>query len=235
MIKFSSTAELRASTIRELTSIAKKLEITGVSSMRKDDLVDAIRKAQQREKRRQDRTAKSVGTKKKSTKNATATSRTSSKTTKSSAKRGAKSGSKSAGTKKKQAALKAGAKPTTKKKASKKKPARKADTAAKASGPSPFARRAGRPDAASVIGPAAGPKSTSNRRLIDRSEFVAGEMSEMQRELRERTEASERRKDLSASVLVAGSSVKGPKERGPAQEVTKDRLALIVRDSFWLQ
>jgi uncharacterized protein len=53
--------------------------------------------------------------------------------------------------------------------------------------------------------------------------------------MRLRRESMQRNKDLSTATLVAGSAVKNGAQRTRAEELHRDRVVLLVRDSYWLQ
>lgn len=63
---------------------------------------------------------------------------------------------------------------------------------------------------------------------------VSAKSKRIREEMRRRSQAAMQNKDLSTGVLVAGSAVRG--SAGDSGSVPhKDRIVLIVRDSFWLQ
>lgn len=53
--------------------------------------------------------------------------------------------------------------------------------------------------------------------------------------MRNRGELIQRNKDLSTATLVAGSAVKNGAQRTRADEPHRDRVVLLVRDSYWIQ
>jgi hypothetical protein len=63
---------------------------------------------------------------------------------------------------------------------------------------------------------------------------VSAKSKRIREEMRRRSQAAMQNKDLSTGVLVAGSAVRGS-SGDSANAPHKDRIVLIVRDSYWLQ
>src|SRR6056297_184924 len=87
-------------------------------------------------------------------------------------------------------------------------------------------------------------RSSKSRRGRSRNDVPLPELTEpkvsaktlqIRAEMRRRRELMQKHKDLSTSTLVAGSVVTGgiPKNRTAAPH--RDRIVLLVRDSYWLQ
>lgn len=81
---------------------------------------------------------------------------------------------------------------------------------------------------------AAAPAHTSRGNSLSRSAARPATAPRVVRALRRQQAAADHRKDLSASVLVNGVSAKKAGGQG-ASRPNKDRIVLIVRDSYWLQ
>lgn len=64
---------------------------------------------------------------------------------------------------------------------------------------------------------------------------VSAKTARIRAQLRKRRETMIRNKDLSTGTLVGGSAVNRGAKRTRATEPHKDRVILLVRDSFWLQ
>lgn len=83
---------------------------------------------------------------------------------------------------------------------------------------------------------AASPRSSaseSRRQQKSAAAASAPRVSRVGRMMQKHRAEMEKRKDLSATVLVKGSNAKG--NGSQATPEGKDRVALLVRDSFWLQ
>jgi len=63
---------------------------------------------------------------------------------------------------------------------------------------------------------------------------VSAKSKRIREEMRRRSEAAMQNKDLSTGILVAGSAIRGS-ATDAGQGSHKDRIVLIVRDSYWLQ
>lgn len=212
------TADLKAQTRRELATLAKNYGIAGWHGMRKDELVDAISKTQRRLRKKSKSTASGSASGGKSS--------ASSSTTNSPAKSGsARSKRDSAST----GAAGDASKSSSRRSASK-------SLSAKAT---PAPRRGGSGSAKGKRTVRA--KSRSNVSLNDRplpemrGPKVSAKTARIRAHLRRQREQAERLRDLSTGTLVGGSAVKGGSQRSRAGEPHRDRIVLMVRDSYWLQ
>ncbi|MEM6363183.1 MAG: DUF4912 domain-containing protein [Planctomycetota bacterium] len=64
---------------------------------------------------------------------------------------------------------------------------------------------------------------------------ISAKTARIRAEMRRRRELSQQRKDLSTGTLVAGSAVTDGAEHKRGDAPHRDRVVLVVRDSFWLQ
>lgn len=64
---------------------------------------------------------------------------------------------------------------------------------------------------------------------------VSAKSLRIREQMRKQRELAQRNKDLSTATLVAGSAVKNGSQRSRADEPHRDRVVLLVRDSYWLQ
>lgn len=210
------TADLKLQTRRELATLAKNYGISGWHGMRKEELVDAITKTQRRLRRK----SSSNGTAKSSVKNGSSNK----KSTSTSSANG--SATRSSSVSRQPAAVRASGASTGSSKAS---PAGKAarvtkTVKAKASG----AAKSKSKSRANV--------SLNDRPLPEmRAPKVSAKTARIRAQLRRQKEQSEKQRDLSTGTLVGGSAVKNGPERSRAGEPHKDRIVLMVRDSYWLQ
>lgn len=225
------TADLKLQTRRELATLAKNYGISGWHGMRKEELVDAITKTQRRLRR------------KSSSANGSASS-------------GAKASSKNGVAAKKSPAAKvsAGASPRqsngtrsggangSAKSSPAKKSVRSAKSGAtKASGAKSATAKSNGTKANGTKAGAVKSKSRANVSLNDRplpemrAPKVSAKTARIRAQLRRQKEQAEKQRDLSTGTLVGGSAVKNGPERTRAGEPHKDRIVLMVRDSFWLQ
>ncbi len=225
-----TNADLSSQTRRELAEMARNYGVAGWHSMRKDDLVSEIKKIQRRLRRQS-------AAKKASDVSATAR-RTPSKSTGKQ-----KSGSPPV----KRTASKSTATVTSKaisaKKSSGNKPA--ALTASKSSATSSPARTTNSPSRKSVTAKSSGTTGRSkSRKTTSRNDAPLPELDEpkvsaktqrIRAEMRRRRELMQKHKDLSTNTLVGGSVVTGGSERHRTTAPHRDRVVLLVRDSFWLQ
>lgn len=203
-----TTADLKAQTRRELADLAKNYGVQGWHGMRKDELIDAIKKVQRRLRRK----SASEGKPKREGRSQTASTRTVASRRASSAGTSAKKG-RSGGTK-------AGASRTGKS------PSLKKESPLKSRGGS---KSSSRPKSAAS-------KTKSQRPIPEPPQpKVSAKTARIRAQLRKRKESIQQRKDLSTGTLVGGSAVKNGAERTRAQEPHSDRAVLLVRDSYWLQ
>ncbi|MBB3209552.1 hypothetical protein FHS27_005392 [Rhodopirellula rubra] len=210
-----TNADLSSQTRRELAELAKNYGIAGWHSMRKDDLVSEITKIQRRLRRQVAAAKKDAAS--------DATPATKSKRGGDVISRRSTSGS------------------TTKRATPAS--ASKADSSKKLK--KPTVTTSALSGAASSSGSSS--KSTGRtktRKTSSRNDVPLPELSEpkvsaktlrIRAEMRRRRELIQKRKDLSTSTLVAGSAVTDGAERHRTNTPHRDRIVLLVRDSFWLQ
>ncbi|WP_145389666.1 DUF4912 domain-containing protein [Stieleria neptunia] len=206
------TADLKSQTRRELAALAKNYGIAGWHGMRKEELVDAISKTQRRLRRKSKSSSTSSSSPSRSTGgNATA---------KSSSSRGTASRSPSSG----------GARRT--KAQAEKNGEGVASKAKSMSSSRPAAAKASR---------STKPRSRRNVSLNDRplpemrAPKVSAKTARIRAQLRRQKEQAEKHRDLSTGTLVGGSAVQNGPQRTRAGEPHRDRIVLMVRDSYWLQ
>jgi hypothetical protein len=90
------------------------------------------------------------------------------------------------------------------------------------------------PKAEKSVGKAAKAKKSTPKPPPAPPAPVSAKSKRIREEMRRRSQAAMQNKDLSTGVLVAGSAVRG--SAGDSSNVPhKDRIVLIVRDSYWLQ
>lgn len=240
-----TNADLSSQTRRELAEMAKNYGVAGWHAMRKDDLVSEIQKVQRRLRRQSTtkktddasaptaahRTPSEPGGKRKSGSPSVTGAATKTSTSVSSK---AISAKKASGTK--AASLTASKSSTS--------PARAATTPARKSvtGSSVSANSA---TGSSVTGkPASASARSKARKVLSRNDAPLPELDEpkisaktlrIRAEMRRRRELMQKHKDLSTNTLVGGSAVTAGSERHRTTTPHRDRIALLVRDSYWLQ
>ena len=187
-----TTADLRAQTRRELADLAKNYGVPGWHGLKKDELVDEIRKVQRRLRRKANSESKKKETAKVASK----------------AKKSAKASSVKA-TKAKEASKRV-----------KKSPASKAS--------SPKTKTTKR-----TVGSNSPNSSKPLPKLPEPK--VSAKTARIRAQLRKRRETLQQNKDLSTATLVAGAAVNRGKQQQAVKEPLRDRIVLLVRDSFWLQ
>ena len=64
---------------------------------------------------------------------------------------------------------------------------------------------------------------------------VSPKTARIRAQMKKRREAIQKNKDISTGTLVGGAAVKNGSTRTRAEEPHKDRVILLVRDSYWLQ
>lgn len=64
---------------------------------------------------------------------------------------------------------------------------------------------------------------------------VSPKTARIRAQMKKRREAIQKNKDISTGTLVGGAAVKNGSDRSRGNEPHKDRVILLVRDSFWLQ
>ena len=225
-----TTADLKAQTRKELADLAKNYGVPGWHGLKKDELVEEIKKVQRRLRRQANSTSKTGN---------------SSKAKKRSSKVSAK---KSVSAKNNSVASKRGPAETTKSASSKRSPATKrkgvtAKATTKAtSGGSKASASSSRSKTSTVR------KTRSTRSVVGSNSpnsskplpklpepKVSARTARIRAQLRKRRETLQQNKDLSTATLVAGAAVNRGNKEERANEPLQDRLVLLVRDSFWLQ
>ncbi|WP_146405873.1 DUF4912 domain-containing protein [Allorhodopirellula heiligendammensis] len=208
-----TNADLSSQTRRELAEMAKNYGVAGWHSMRKDDLVSEIKKVQRRLRRQ------AAAEKPSDSAAATTPRRTGSQ---GAAKRKPANRSTTVSSKTISAKKSSGSK-TASLTASKSSPAARKSTSSKSS--SAASRNKSR--------------KTTSRNDAPLPELDEPKISEktlrIRAEMRRRRELMQKHKDLSTNTLVGGSAVSGGSERHRTTAPHRDRIALLVRDSYWLQ
>jgi len=250
--------ELQSLTRQSLAEMAREINIPGRSSMSKDDLIAAIRKSQDVARKKKpakkgagDDTAKPA----ESTSQAAIAKepakpsrpRTSAAKTKPEAKTAAtssdlpnaekpksrlkpKSSRSTVAAKSKSAEIN-GQKSDRKRPA---KPVAQAPTVPTLPVSEPAAQKKDKP-AVKLVGKAAGKtKKLPTKTPPATPAPVSAKSKRIREEMRRRSQAAMQNKDLSTGVLVAGSAVRGSSADG-SKAPMKDRIVLVVRDSYWLQ
>lgn len=205
------TADLKAQSRRELADLARNYGIPGWHGMRKDELVSEIQKVQRRARRKANASKAAKSAPKSSPKAAAP---------KSSATRASAPKSAAKTTRK--------AKETTKSPSAKAtRPSRSPAAKSKSSGLAPKAQK---PAARTSQKPA---KQKPIPKLPEPK--ISAKTARIRAQLRKRRETMIRNKDLSTGTLVGGAAVSKGAKRTRAEEPHKDRVILLVRDSYWLQ
>ncbi|WP_146520441.1 DUF4912 domain-containing protein [Stieleria varia] len=203
------TADLKAQTRRELATLAKNYSVEGWHAMKKDELVDAITKVQRRLRR------KANGSAKPESKTGTKTSR-------------------AAAPKSKTTTVKAQSRavaPTSKDKrtAAAGTPSR-SDDARKSAG------RSTRRSSSTKSRRSAANTSLNDRPLPEmKPPRISAKTARIRSLMRKRQELVQKNRDLSTGTLVGGSAVISGAQRSRTEEPHRDRIILLVRDSYWLQ
>ncbi|MCM2373773.1 DUF4912 domain-containing protein [Aporhodopirellula aestuarii] len=220
-----TNADLSSQTRRELAELAKNYGIAGWHSMRKDDLVSEITKIQRR-LRRQVSEKKATASTKKETAAKTSTAKTSTAKRRS----GDVISRSSPGSTAKRVTLSSSAKSESSKKVKKPIMTTTALSASSSSGSST------KSSGVSGRSKARKPVSRNDVPLPELSEpKVSAKTLRIRAEMRRRRELMQKRKDLSTSTLVGGAAVTDGAERHRSTTPHRDRIVLLVRDSFWLQ
>nr|WP_164101999.1 DUF4912 domain-containing protein [Candidatus Laterigemmans baculatus] len=246
-----TTADLKTQTRRDLAETARDHGVAGWHSMRKDELIEALRKIQRRSRRKAEAGEAAGGGK---TVRAGKAEAGKSEAGKSEAGKRTTSAGRKAG-QAKSAPSKTTPGKTTSGKTSQSKalqPSGKGTAATRSSGSKSEANRsrAGKPQvgksqvgkaragkavaAKAASGKAAASKSGGTGKAAARTAERPATAPRVVRALRKQQAAADHRKDLSASVLVGGVAAKKASGQGQSRP-NKDRIVLIVRDSYWLQ
>lgn len=206
-----TNANLNLQTRKELAELAKNYGVAGWHSMRKDDLVSEIKKVQRRLRRKAATESKQ---KEVTVKKREVTAKKKDETAK------PKESPKKSDTAKTSPRRSASSSPSVSSPAAKRTPGSKRAT------PRHSAARA------------------RNRRTPSRNDAPLPELSEpklsaktlqIRAEMRRRRELMQKHKDLSTSTLVGGSAVAAGVSRQRVETPHRDRIVLLVRDSYWLQ
>ncbi|KAA5545571.1 DUF4912 domain-containing protein [Roseiconus nitratireducens] len=217
------TADLKSQTRRELATLAKNYGIAGWHGMRKEELVDAISKLQRRLRRK---SGGSSGSGSKSKSSAGSQSKSSQSKSSQSKPGGSVSGKSREGSRQRGSDFQSS--PT--------------DKSSKSKSPS-GSQKGARSAKASRSGRTGRSKSRGNVSLNDRplpemrAPKVSAKTARIRAQFRRQKEQAERLRDLSTGTLVGGSAVKNKSggNRTSSGEPHKDRIVLMVRDSYWLQ
>lgn len=253
-----TNADLSSQTRRELAEMAKNYGVAGWHAMRKDDLVSEIQKVQRR-LRRQSSTKKpgdnSAPTAAHRAPSEPSSKRKSGSPTSGAATKAATSVSSKAISAKKESGTKAASLTASKSSNSPVRaavsPVRKSVAGSSSSTPGSLSTgssiAANPATASSVKGKSAGASATTRskaRKTPNRNDAPLPELDEpkisaktlrIRAEMRRRRELMHKHKDLSTNTLVGGSAVTAGSERHRTTTPHRDRIALIVRDSYWLQ
>lgn len=207
-----TTADLKAQTRRELADLARNYGVAGWHGLKKDELVEEIRKVQQRLRRKgtaESRTVKSTTVK--------STTLKSGKSNRSAAQSG------------KDPNGKVQSRPTA------------GVREASGSDPGKLTSKSKASSTTSALNAASSPRKSATRTTGTKpmpklpEPKVSAKTARIRAQIRKRQQTLQRNKDLSTGTLVGGSAVsRGPK-RSRAAEPHQDRIVLLVRDSFWLQ
>ncbi|QDT03813.1 hypothetical protein K227x_21980 [Rubripirellula lacrimiformis] len=236
-----TTADLKAQTRRELADLARDYGVPGWHGMKKDELVDEIKKVQRKLRRKSSSQAapavKGASAKKAS---APAAVKTGASATGSSKRRTAKTevtasdrDSVRASSSKSSASLGGSATKSSRGSASSAKAGSGKASSSKVSAPTSAARVAARP-------PKSGSHKTDQMRLNKPvpklpEPRVDAKTARIRAQMRKRRETMMKNKDLSTGTLVGGSAVNNGAQRTRGAGPHSDRVVLLVRDSFWLQ
>lgn len=251
--------ELKSLTRQSLAEMAREFNIPGRSTMTKDHLVEAIRKSHEAARRKKPASKGDTASKRDTADDSDAPvavspkakpkepakpSRSRPAAAKARSPEKPKSNRTTAAAKPKASASKAAAvekvavakpqpagvngKKSDRKRAAK--PVAKDDTAAALPTPEPQSVKLEKPTAKADVKA----KKTTPKPPPAAPAPVSAKSKLIREEMRRRSQAAMQNKDLSTGVLVAGSAV-----RGAASESSnvphKDRIVLLVRDSYWLQ
>ena len=209
-----TTADLKAQTRRELADLARNYGVPGWHGMKKDELVEEIRKVQRRLRRKSSTESSTVRSGRKtnrSPRGGSATGRSKSG-----------SGSASVRTKSIRASQTKSKSPQAKSKA--------AGTQAKSKSKSTTSKLR------------AETRKTSTRAKQSEKPLpklpepkVSAKTARIRAQMRRRQQTLQKNKDLSTGTLVGGAAVNRGANRTRASEPHQDRIVLLVRDAFWLQ
>ncbi len=257
-----TTAELQSLTRQSLAEMARDIGIAGRSSMNKDELIEAIGKSKASAGQPNESAESPTRRSSKSGKGSepapatTKSSRSKRAKTASSVTNGSPATNRKGGGKASTATSKAGSRSATGKattrpitsdsaKSKSKRSAPAAKSASKSASPATKAAKklkgdGGKTTAAKASGRGSAAKSTSKSggkssgKSAPAPAQVSAKSKRIREEMRRRSERAMQNKDISNAILVAGSAIRG--STGQSEQTPhKDRVALIVRDSYWLQ
>ena len=234
-VNMITTADLKAQTRRELADLAKNYGVPGWHGLKKDELVEEIRKVQRRLRRKANAETKKKAKSPKARKSKSFVSGKAkpTKATKASSTRKSKvASSDKVSVPKKNAKRQQsdGSIPTSDKAVPASAKNLKGVRSAKKTKTSVSSRKkAGRSKVASNS-----PNSSKPLPKLPEPK-VSAKTARIRAQLRKRRETLQANKDLSTATLVAGAAVNRGKAKDRNQEPLQDRIVLLVRDSFWLQ
>lgn len=207
-----TTADLKAQTRRELADLARNYGVPGWHGMKKDDLVEEIRKVQRRLRRKSSAESSTVKSSRKSNRSSRSVSAGRSKSD---------SGSASGRTKSIRASQSRSKSPETTSKSS-------TGVKSKAKSTTSSLRAESRRKPNQV--------RRSEKPLPKLPEpKVSAKTARIRAQMRKRQQTLQRNKDLSTGTLVGGAAVNRGANRTRASEPHQDRIVLLVRDAYWLQ
>lgn len=208
-----TTADLKAQTRRELADLARNYGVAGWHGLKKDELIEEIKKVQRRLRR------------KAAAESAKSSAKSSVKTK---AKGAAQSKSSARGRVSASAKSKPGSKSPVSKSAGKAPSASKAPIAASKSTANKSQSNKSQSNKAQI---------SSKQRPIPKlpEPKVSAKTARIRAQIRKRRETTARNKDLSTGTLVGGAAVKNGANRSKADGPHQDRVILLVRDAYWLQ
>ncbi|MGB7344633.1 MAG: DUF4912 domain-containing protein [Pirellulaceae bacterium] len=80
------------------------------------------------------------------------------------------------------------------------------------------------------------PQSMNDRPIPEpKPPRISPKTARIRAQMKKRREAIQKHKDISTGTLVGGAAVKNGSDRSRGSDLHKDRVILLVRDSFWLQ
>lgn len=202
-----TTADLKAQTRRELADLARNYGVAGWHGLKKDELVEEIKKVQRRLRRK---AAAEAGTAKSGKEKP---GRSVSASTKSSKR-------KPSGSKTREPQAKA--------------PSRSKVSAKTSSARSSSAKTA---ESRVSSTPSRKPTKRSKPKPMPKlpEPKISAKTARIRAQIRRRQQTLQQNKDLSTATLVGGTAVNRGAQRTRSAEPHQDRIVLLVRDSFWLQ
>ena len=235
-----TTADLKAQTRRELADLARNYGIVGWHGLKKDELIDEIKKEQRKARRKSSASTKSAP--KKLSASATSTAKSSPKKPASSRSTPAAGKTPGAG---KSGQVKAGsAKNGVKSRVTRQPITAQANTAQPitaqantAQSSSPLKEKEAKP----VRKPVKTAAQKADQKRLNKpmpklpEPRIDPKTARIRAQIRRRRETMQKNRDLSTGTLVAGVAVDNGAKRSKGDLPHKDRVVLLVRDAFWLQ